>query len=357
MTARLGPLYLIRGDDHGAIAARRSRLRALAESESDGNGLELLEGPEATPERTAQALASMTLALGHRVVIVDGVERWRAKDIEDHLLGAIAQIPPDTTLALFAREESRAKVPEALVKAVKRAGGQVAVEAAVKPWELPGWTREQGERLGLSLDGRASKALVAQVGERPQRLLRELEKLALSLEPAPAGREQGADGTGATGGTGAGAARAVSEEDVLRLAARSSEQRGYELADALLEGDRAGALSLLGTLRAQGESLPGLVYAITRRLRDGVAVAERLAAGEAPAQIKDSLRPMPPRAAERFIAAVRRSDPARLRAALGVLADLELDTRGGSPLPSARGPENGLEEDTLALRAVEAIAS
>ena len=39
------------------------------------------------------------------------------------------------------------------------------------------------------------------------------------------------------------------------------------------------------------------------------------------------------------------------------LADLELDTRGGSPLPCARGPENGLEEDSLALRAVEAIAS
>ncbi len=337
MTSRLGPLYLIRGDDHGAIAARRARLRALAEAESDGSGLELLEGPEATPERTAQALASMTLALGRRVVIVDGVERWRAKDIEDHLLGAIAEIPPDTTLALFAREESRAKVPEALVKAVKGAGGQVAVEAAVKPWELPGWTREQAERLGLSLDGRASKAFVAQVGVRPQRLLRELEKLALSLEdptPGGVGAPGGAEGSGRAAGPGGAVPRVVSEEDVLRLTAHSSEQRGYELADALLEGDRPAAMSLLSTLRAQGESLPGLVYAITRRLRDGVAVADRLAAGEAPAQIKDSLRPMPPRAAERFIAAVRQSDPARLRAALGVLADLELDSRGGSPLPS-----------------------
>jgi DNA polymerase III subunit delta len=353
LTAKLGPLYLIRGDDHGAIAARRARLRALAESESDGSGLELLEGPEATPERTAQALASLTLALGRRVVIVDGVERWRTKDVEDHLLGAIGQIPPDTTLALFAREESRAKVPEVLVKAVKRAGGQVAVEAAVKPWELPGWTREQAERLGLSLDGRASKALVAQVGERPQRLLRELEKLALSLQEVP----PGGGAPRGTGTPGAATPREVTEEEVLRLCARSSEQRGYELADALLEGDRRAALSLLGTLRAQGESLPGLTYAITRRLRDGVAVAEKLAAGQAPAQIKDSLRPMPPRAAERFIAAVRGSDPARLRAALGVLADLELDSRGGSPLPAARRPQNGLEEDSLALRAVEAIAS
>ncbi len=340
MTAKLGPLYLIRGDDHGAIAARRARLRALAESESGASGPELLDGPEATPEATARALAGMTLALGHRVVIVDGVERWRAKEFEDHLAGMLADIPPDTTLALFAREEPRAKVPEVLVKAVERAGGQVAVESAVKPWELPGWTREQAARLGVSLDARASKALVEQVGERPQRLLRELERLALSLD-------QGEPG----------AAPTLSEEQVLAFSARSADQRAYELADALLAGDRSVALSRLTSLRAQGESLAGLVYAITRRLRDAVVVSERLAAGESPAQIRGSLRPMPPRAAERFIAAVAATDPSRLKAALGVLADLEQDSRGGSPLPAARGPENGLEEDSLAVRAVEAIAS
>jgi DNA polymerase III subunit delta len=348
VTAKLGPLYLIRGDDHGAIAARRARLRALAESESGGSGPELLEGPEATPEATARALAGMTLALGHRVVIVAGVERWRAKEVEEHLAGALADIPADTTLALFAQEESRAKVPDVLVKAVERAGGQVAVEAAAKPWELPGWTREQAERLGLSLDGRASKAFVAQVGERPQRLLRELEKLALSFEHEL--------GSGA-GGAGGAVPRQVSEEEVLALTARSSEQRAYELADALLAGDRPTSLARLTSLRAQGESPAGLVYAITRRLRDAVAVSERLATGEPPAQIKGSLRPMPQRAAERFIAAVAATDPSRLKAALGVLADLEQDSRGGSPLPSARGPENGLEEDSLAVLAVEAIAS
>ena len=335
MSAKLGPLYLIRGDDHDAIAARRARLRALAEAESGGSGLELLDGPEATPERTAQALASMTLALGHRVVIVDGVERWKAAEIEEHLVGALGQIPPDTTLALFAREESRAKVPEVLGKAVKRAGGQLAVESAVKPWELPGWTRDQAERLGLTLDGTASKALVAQVGERPQRILRELEKLALAIEP-PA---------------------SVGAEQIGELAAHSVEHRGYALADALLEGDRAAALALLVSLRGQGEALPGLLYAMARRMRDAVSVARRLAAGETPAAIKGSLRPMPPRAAERFIAAVRGTDVARLQESLGVLADLELDSRGGPVLPSARRSRNGLDEDTIAVRAVEAITA
>ena len=341
MSAKLGPLYLIRGDDHGAIAARRARLRALAESESGGSGPELLDGPEATPEATARALAGMTLALGHRVVIVDGVERWRAKDIEDHLMGAIAAIPPDTTLALFAREESRTKVPDALVKAVKRAGGQVAVEAAVKPWELPAWTREQAGRLGLSLDGPASKALVAQVGDRPQRLLRELEKLALSLEQeAPTGTSP----------------RVVSEHEVLTLTARSSDQRAYELADALLEGDRPGALSLLTSLRAQGESLAGLVYAITRRLRDAVMVSERLAGGESPAGSGARCVRCPNAPPS---ASSRRSPPPTV--ALEGGPGRARRPRAGLPrrlaAAAARGPENGLEEDSLAVRAVEAIAS
>jgi hypothetical protein len=40
-----------------------------------------------------------------------------------------------------------------------------------------------------------------------------------------------------------------------------------------------------------------------------------------------------------------------------VLADLELDSRGGPVLRSARRPANGLGEDTLAVRAVEAITA
>ena len=45
------PAYLIHGDDHGRIAERRARLRALAESESGAQGIELFEGEAATPER------------------------------------------------------------------------------------------------------------------------------------------------------------------------------------------------------------------------------------------------------------------------------------------------------------------
>jgi DNA polymerase-3 subunit delta len=92
------------------------------------------------------------------------------------------------------------------------------------------------------------------------------------------------------------------------------------------------------------------------RLRDALAVSLRLRAGESAAEVKRGLR-MPPRAAERFVRDVAQTEPERLRGALGALADLELDTRGGSPLPQARSRMSGLDEETLALRAIEEIAA
>ncbi len=332
--ADLKPAYLIHGDDHGAVAERRAGLRALAEG-LDGGGnssVELLEGDAATPAGVADALAAMTLAIGRRVIIVEGVERWRQADVEKHLTSAFAQMPPETTVALFAREEARAKAPAAIHDAIKRAKGQVVAQMTVKPWELAKWAREQAARMGLELDMAAAKALVAQVGERQQRLLRELEKLALEGDP-----------------------RQVSAQDIEARTAHSAEWRAYGLADALVGADgREATLSYL-RLREQGERLSGLIYLMAQRLRDALAISLRLQDGDSVAEVKRTLR-MPARAAERFVADVARTDPEKLRAALATMADLELDSRGGAPLLASRTAFGGLSEDTLAQRAIEKIA-
>ena len=340
--AELKPAYLIHGDDHGAIAERRAGLRALAEGEGGGAGsVELLEGEAATPAGVALALAAMTLPAGRRVLLVEGVERWRQAEVEQHLAPALQAMPSDTTLALFAREEGRTRAPAAVAKAVKAAGGQVVEQALVKPWELGRWVREQAARQGLSLDGAAAKALIAQVGERQQRLLRELEKLALGAAPAP-------DAV-------APASRVVTAEEIYSAAAHSAEWRVYSLADALVGANAGEATRCYLRLREQGERLPRLTSVMAQRLREALTVARRLGCGESAAEVKRSLR-MPARAAERLVADASRSDPERLRRALAVLADLELDCRGGAPVTTSRSPLTALSEDTLALRAIEAIA-
>jgi DNA polymerase III subunit delta len=335
--AQLKPAYLIHGDDHGAIAERRAGLRALAErAGGDAGSVELLEGAAATPAGAAGALAAMTLTTGRRVVLVEGVERWREGEVKEHLVPAMGAIAPDTTLALFAREEPRAKAPAAVHEAVRGAGGQVVAQLTVKPWELAGWTREQAARMGISLDGPAAKALVDVVGERQQRLLRELEKLALEGEVGPNG------------------ARAVDVEEIERRAAHSASSQAFSLADALVAGDTRAATRLYVRLRGQGERLSGLIYLMAARLRDGALVAERLRAGESVAEVRRGLR-MPPRAAQRFVADAGRGEPERLREALAAVADLELDSRGGAPVTAGRSPLAALAEDTIAVRTIAGI--
>src|SRR4051795_1454982 len=126
--------YLIHGDDHGRIAERRARLRAIAASEGGASGAAVFEGEDSTPEAVAAALSAMTFATGRRFLIVDGVERWKDKEVQAQLQPLLESMPPETTIAFFAREEGRAKAPPALHKAVKATGGDISAEGSVKPW-------------------------------------------------------------------------------------------------------------------------------------------------------------------------------------------------------------------------------
>jgi DNA polymerase III subunit delta len=319
------PAYLLPGDDHGRIAERRARLRAMAEAESGAGGVEVLEGEACTPDAVAATLSAMTFAVGRRFVIADGVERWKEADVAP-VAAAMAGADPETqTVAFFAREEARVKAPAALRKAVEAAGGQIAEENEIKPRELPRWVVARAKELGLVLDTQAARALVAQVGDRRQRLVRELEKLALE------------HGEGARLGA----------EEVQASCASSAERRLWTLADALVAGDERMATRVLLDVRTQGERLPSVLFAMVRRLRDALAVSEALAAGQPPAQIRRGLR-MPSFAADRLIADVAKRDVEAFRRALELMADLELESRGGGG--------GVLSEDTAAVRAVIAAA-
>ena len=317
--------YLIHGDDHGRIAERRAKLRSMAEDAAGSAGVEVYEADECTPDNIAAALSTMTFALGRRFVIADGVERWKDSDVEPVAQALHSADPETLTVAFFAREEGRYKVPAKLVQAVEKAGGQIAAELNVKSWDLPKWLIEQARGLDLTLDKDGAKVLVAQVGDRQQRLLRELEKLALEHGP---NAQIGAD-------------------EVHEACATSAERKVWTLADALVAGDRRTSIELLIELRQQGERVTGLTYNMVRRLRDAVAVAEQLQAGQNAAQVKKTLR-MPPRAADKFVKDVAARDVNSLRRALAAMADLEVESRGGAG--------GVLSEDTTAVRAVLSAA-
>jgi len=256
---------------------------------------------------------------------VDGTERWTDKQL-DPLVTALQDVPPDTTVAFFAREDGRTKAPKRLYEAVEKAGGDISAEESVKPWELPKWVIAQARELGLQLEPDTARALIAQVGDRQQRLLRELEKLALFA------------------GRGARVDTAMLDE----LAAPSAEHRAWSLADAILGGDPATATRLFLTLRSQGERLSGLLYWMSQRVRTAHEVAISLEAGAPTAQVKRGLR-MPSRAADRLIADAGRAGSESLQRTIEQLAELELASRGGG--------SGGAGEDTAALLAIRQVVA
>ncbi len=317
------PVYLIHGDDHGRIGERRATLRRKAEGEAGAQGVEAFEGEAAAPAAVAVALSTMTFSMGHRFLVVDGVERWKGPEVAAHVVPALEAMPPGTTIAFFGRDDGRVKTPAELVGAVKKHGGVVAEESMLKAKDLPRWVTAEAAKLGLKLDNAGARVLVDAVGERQQRLLRELEKLAVEH----------------------GSPARLTEQDVAAVAAPSAERQVWGLVDALVARDHRRATVTFLELRAQGESLPRLVPLMARRLREVLAVAVRLEAGESPAQLKAGLK-MAPWAADRRIKEARATEVTALRGALEALAGLELASRG----------IGDVSEDTAALRTLAAIA-
>jgi DNA polymerase-3 subunit delta len=318
------PAYLVHGDDHGRIAERRGRLVALAGEVSGAGGVEAFDASQVVPAQVAVALSSMTFAIGRRFLVVDGCEAWKEKEVAEELAGAVASIDPETTVAFFAFEDGRRKAPASLHAAVEGAGGRVIAEVMLKQRELPRWAVGQASALGLTLDGAAAQLLVAQVGDRQQRILRELEKLALEY----------------------GAGASIGVEEVEASVAESSELAVWALVDAIVGHNPAAATRTYLELRSQGEDGARLAGLMARRVREVLTIAERLEAGVPPSEAGAGLK-MSPYAARRRVAEARESDAAGLRRALEAMARLELAGRGASRL----------DFDTVALRTIAVVAS
>jgi DNA polymerase-3 subunit delta len=307
----LKPAYLICGDDDAKIDDWRARVRRRAEDENGPGGLEMFDAPGDSPEAVAVALTTLTFASGDRYLLADGIEAWKAGDL-DPLERELRAVPEGTVLVLIAR----GKAPARLVKAVEKAGGELREYSAPKPWQMPKWAAERAREDGLRLDQEAAKALVAAVGTRQQRLAREVERLAIFAHP----RTQ------------------LSADEVTRLAAGEVTKQVYDLADALVAGDTGASLGLAELLTSGGgEDRPSkLVYPIVRRLRDVHRAAELLDAGVPETKVAAAMK-MPPWAAKRTLAQAKKADREALARALCAFADLEIELRGGGV---------GLDEDT-----------
>jgi DNA polymerase III subunit delta len=313
------PAYLLQGDDEVKIDGWRTRVRQRASEDPEAT-MEVF--PDKTPaDEIAAALSSMTLAMGRRWILVEGVERWKDKEVQ-LVAEALHGLPADTIVVLIAtgaikREKGKEKppAPAALVKAVQKCGGEITTFKAPTASRYAGWAAEQAGKVGLTMTSDAAQALVNRVGEtegrpprlRERRLMRELEKIAVY---APE------DGR-------------VDLDTVAALTAPDVEARVHQLADALVDGDTALALTLAEDLRDRGAEMMHILWGLLRKVGDMRIVWAMLEDGASTQEVAAALR-VPPFIAKKVMAEAQRADGARLERLSSALADLDYAVRGGA---------------------------
>jgi DNA polymerase-3 subunit delta len=304
--AELRSAYLIFGSDRIKVdlAVRRLRDRYAPEA------VERLRAPETSGEEAVAACnAGGLFSTGGRVVVVEGVERWKAADAK--AIGAYLSDPaPGTVLALVGEQIRR---ESALAKAVGKAGQVLAYDVAKR--ELPDWVRSQLRERGVAVSTGTARDLIELVGENMHELGREIDKLA----------------------TWCGDGGKIGENELELLVCPRGEVAPFGLTDAWGRRDTGGALAAYELLLERAsESRAALLARLAAMLASHigrVAACQRLQQqGLSPRDAATKLG-MHPYAAEKAFAQARNFSELELRRATVRMAALDRALKGGSRLP------------------------
>ena len=283
---------------------------------------EQLHAAEASGEDTVAACNALGLFGGEaRLVVVDGVEAWKAADtkvVESYL----ASPAPTTVLALVGDGIKR---DSALAKAVAKAGGILAYDVPKK--QLPDWVSEQFARLGASAERDACRALVEAVGDDVGDLASEIQKLA----------------TWANG-------EQITRADVERLAVGRAETPIFAVTDAWGRRDVAATVRATESLldrshRPRSGELIRLVASLVGHVGRVRKLARLTDEGVRTKEIASRLK-MHPFVAEKAAKQADNFSPDELAHATVRLAELDAGVKGGSRLPPELQLERTLVEIT-----------
>jgi DNA polymerase-3 subunit delta len=298
----LEPAYLIVGSDRPKVARALRRLRDRVGEEA----VETLSAREASGDDAVAALNSLGLFGGTRLVLVEEAERWKAADAK--VVGAYLEAPaPSTVLALI----GEVKRDSPLGKAVAKRGQVLAYDVSKR--ELPKWVLEQLQRRGARAELEGARALVELVGDDPDELATEVDKLATWAAGEPIG---------------------VAEVEL--LAAGRADTSIFALTDAWGRRDAAAALAasekiLERSERPRRDEVPRLAGMLANHVARVRACHALAAQGVRPRDAAPKLR-MHPFAAEKAFAQAASFSPDELRRASVRLAQLDHALKGGSRL-------------------------
>ena len=319
MAEELKPAYLIAGSDRPKVDRAVARLRARFESDA----VELHMGEDVGGDDAVAACNAMGLfGSGSRLIVIDGVEAWKAPDakaIADYLRSPM----PGTTLALVGNE---LKKDAPLAKAVTAGKGEVLLWDVAQR-AVARWIAEQFKMHRARADAEACRLLAELVGDDLYDLASEVEKLATW-----AGGEE------------------ITEADVAAIVAPRADSPPWNLTDAWGIRDVGGVLReaekmLDRTGDPRSKTIPRVVGSLNKHIRNA-RLAHRLESqGLSPADAAAKLG-MKPYPAQKLFAQIRNFSAAELDDALVRLADLDHALKGGSRLTNDLELERALVDIT-----------
>lgn len=339
---------------HGSDSVAKSELvRGLLEAVEAGDELLHCRADERPmPDLVAEA-GTPPFFSDRRVVVVRAAEEFDpagypggAKRLEAEL-GAL----PETGMLVLVESEPGSDRADgqrghgaAWRKLVKAAGGAV-VGLDFDPKRLADDLRDQAKKHGKSLSLVAARTLADMVGGNGALGAMELRKLVAYVGDAPG----------------------ISEEDVVAVTVAEQDYNVFALAESVLNGRTAEALSQLrrlfsGSRQVKDEVIPRIMPVVLSQIRMARQARALLDAGEDPLRPSDEARKWLPEKNvsqepdwryRRILGVAKRNDRRRLAAMLDLLADADARLKG---LAAGAEPADTIEATLVAMSRVAAGA-
>ncbi len=310
-------LYIFYGSEP---LARKDALDRLKESlDSDGSlvtNTTYLDAARSSPPEVIAACDTVPFLGEHRLIVVEGLlsqatrRGRRAGDDKEPppdasrwepLVAYVPNMPPSSVLVLV---DVGATANNALLKKLGPLG-EVKQFTTPSERDLPGWVNAHAKKIGLKIEAPAVRLLAGLIGPDTLMLASELDKLC----------------SFANGET-------VREADVRELVSRANDQKGYFLADAVVDGQGAKAARLLEELIDDGAPLQVLLSTVAGRYRRIAVAKEMMERGAPGAEIARRLR-MKPNAVSFLLEQASRNSWPAIRRAYDLIIQSELDTKRG----------------------------
>lgn len=247
----LAPVYLISGEEPLLLQeAVEQVLQAARAAEYSERTLFTVEGNFHWSELQQEG-AALSLFAERKIIDLRLPTGKPGREGGQALVDWCQQPPEEKLLLIRAGKLDGAAQRSKWFKAIEKAG----VVVQIWPMELrqiPQWIMQRMRQAGLDATQGAASLIAERVEGNLLAAVQEIEKLALLSEPGVK----------------------IDEATALNLVADSARYDPFQLADAVLAGERARALRILNGLREEGSAIQVVLWALIRDLRELAAMGQ-----------------------------------------------------------------------------------